>query len=87
MFFVKIVFVVLLIRLLLHTNKPVLCAGIYAVLSFISGLLFGGAFYQVAIGSVISFGLAFIYFWLLDRFEESWGFWVVLFVGLLIGLV
>jgi hypothetical protein len=41
----------------------------------------------VFIGSAISFALALAYFWLLDRFEDSGLFWVILIVGLLIGVV
>jgi hypothetical protein len=33
------------------------------------------------------FGLAFLYFWLLDRFEETGWFYVILIAGLAIGLV
>ena len=87
MFLLKALFIASLVKLLLKTNKPVLCAGIYVVLGFILGLMFGRPFIYVVIGSAVSFGLAFIYFWLLNRFEDSGLFWGILVLGLFIGLV
>jgi len=50
-------------------------------------LFYGVPFLAVLIGSAIGFGLAFLYFWLLDRFRETGVFWIVLILGLVIGLV
>ena len=84
----KIIFLIGLIKLLLATNKPFMCAGIYTALGFIFGLLIGQSFLNVLIASVVAFAFSALYFWLLDRFEYNillW--WVILMVGLLIGLV
>ncbi|MDT8389321.1 MAG: hypothetical protein RRC34_02310 [Lentisphaeria bacterium] len=87
MFILKIVFLASLIKLLIATNNPLLCAGIYVSLGFVFGLLLGNPLVYVLIATAISFGLAFLYFWLLDRFEDSAIFWVILIAGLLIGIV
>lgn len=87
MIVLKAIFLASLVKLLIATNRPVLCAGIYVSLGFVFGLLLGRPFAYVLIGSAISFALALAYFWLLDRFEDSGLFWVILVVGLLIGIV
>ncbi|MDP6525443.1 MAG: hypothetical protein QGH15_14590 [Kiritimatiellia bacterium] len=84
---IKVMVLVALIKILLATENPVLCAGIYAGARFIFAMLFTNPFFEALIGSAIAFGLACLYFWLLDRFKDSGMFWVVLVVGLVIGLV
>jgi len=84
----KIFILIGLVRLLIATSKPLLCATIYASAGFIFGLLVGVPFLQMLIASIVGFGLATLYFWLLNRFEDNhvlW--WIILIVGLLIGLV
>jgi len=87
MFMIKLFLVVALVKLLLNTNKPVQCAGIYTAGSFLIDLIFGRPFLFAVIASAISFAFALLYFWLLDKFEESSLFWVILILGLLVGMV
>jgi len=87
MFVVKILLLVGLIRLLTATNKPMLCTGIYTCASVAFALMFAKPWLYIVIATPIAFGLAFLYFWLLDRFEETGWFYVVLIVGLAVGLV
>ena len=87
MFVVKILLLVGLIRLLIATNKPMLCTGIYTGAAVAFALMFERPLLYILIATPISFGLAFLYFWLLDRYEETRWFYVVLIVGLVIGLV
>jgi 4-amino-4-deoxy-L-arabinose transferase-like glycosyltransferase len=77
-----------LIRLLIATDKPFLCSGLYASMVFVLGLVGGSKFVIVVISAGIAFGLASLYFWLLDRVEAGtiW-WWVIALVGLAIGLV
>ncbi len=85
---IKFVLLAVLIRLLLATDKPFLCSGIYAGVAFLLGLIFGHPFLSVLTHAAISFVLASVYFWLLDRLEGSevlW--WLVAIVGVVIGLV
>ena len=85
--FIKVIVLVALIKLLLVTKNPILCAGIYTIVKFLLTLLFGTPFIAVLIGSVIAFILSLIYFWLLNRFRDTGIFWLVLILGLVIGLV
>jgi len=81
-FMMKVILVVALVRLLIHTNKPAVCAGLYITLICILGLMLGWPFKFFILRVGISFGLAFLYFWLLDKFEESALFWLILLLGL-----
>jgi hypothetical protein len=85
--FLKIILLVGLIRLLMVTDKPLLCAGIYASIALFFGLIMGNHFLIVLIASGISFALASLYFWLLYRVEGGIMWWVILMGGLAIGLV
>jgi hypothetical protein len=85
---IKFILLAVLVRLLLATDKPFLCSGIYAVVAFLMGLVFGNPFLAVLIHATISFLLASIYFWLLDKLDGSevlW--WLVAIGGIVIGLV
>ena len=76
------------IRLLIATDKPFLCSGLYAALVFVLGLIGGAKILFLLILTIVAFALASLYFWLLDRVEAGtplW--WVIAVVGLLIGLV
>ena len=85
---IKILILAALIRLLIATDKPFLCAGIYAAVAFIFGLLMGANFFVLLIASVISFALASLYFWLLNRVDVGTAvWWLIAIVGLAIGLV
>ncbi len=88
---IKIIVLVALIRLLIATDKPLLCAGLYTFVGFALGLLavFGGqaSILALVIATAICFGLSALYFWLLYRIGEGALWWVVLIFGLAIGLV
>jgi len=76
-----------LVKLLLETEKPVLCAGIYTSLGVILHLVLGWGLVPLLIATATAFALAWLYFWLLYRLQESIWFWIVLVGGLPIGLV
>ena len=87
-YIIKILLLIGLIKLLFETNKPLLCASIYVgigiIIDFVSGTRIG----SLLIAGVISFILAAVYFWLLDRFQGSGlVYYVIMVVGFLIGLV
>jgi hypothetical protein len=88
---IKIIVLVALIRLLIATDKPLLCSGLYTFVGFALGLLavMGGQapFLALLIATVIRFALSSLYFWLLYRIGEGGLWWVVLILGLAIGLV
>lgn len=88
---IRIIVLVALIRLLIATDKPLLCSGLYTFVGFALGLLavMGGqaAFPALLIATVIRFALSSLYFWLLYRIGEGALWWVVLILGIVIGLV
>jgi hypothetical protein len=85
---IKALILAALIKVLLTTNKPFLCAGIYAGVGFVLSLLAGTSLLVLVLATVLRFALASLYFWLLDRFEDSTGlFWLIAILGIFIGLV
>jgi hypothetical protein len=84
----KILLLTGLIRLLIETEKPFLCSGLYAGGAFVIGLIFGVPLVPLVIGTALAFGLASLYFWLLNRFLGSGAvWWLILILGLAVGLV
>jgi len=83
----KVVVLVGLIKLLLATEKPTLCAGIYAagvgLLMLGIGIPFGAVYLRV----IGAFVLSWLYFAGLNATEGTKLFWVILIGGLFIGLV
>ncbi|MGE6568628.1 hypothetical protein ACQKE9_08795 [Shewanella vesiculosa] len=83
----KILLLIGLMQLLLKTESPGLCAGIYAAIVFFFSLIVDVGFIDVIIGTAVSGVLAFIYFWLLDRFRDTFTFWIIFVVGLVLGVI
>lgn len=83
---VKLIILVSLIRLLLATDSPLLCAGLYTVAGVVFGAVTGNPFLAILIAMLIRFALASLYFWLLYRIE-GFLWWIILFCGLPIGLL
>lgn len=74
------------IKVLQATHKPALCAGFYAGIALAFLLLFSQddlPMLAVLVAGAIIFGAAFLYFWLLDKFEDSGLWYVILVVGML----
>jgi hypothetical protein len=84
---VKIILLLGLLQLLRVTGKPIYCSGIYAGIILIFGLLTGNPFLAVLLSTAIGFALSTAYFYLLHMFSESGFYWLILIVGLFIGLV
>jgi len=71
-----------LVKLLLHSNSPSLCAGFYAVGNLVVNHLTGHSFTTCLITAAVIFAVTFIYFWLLNHFEDNnliW--WPIAVVG------
>jgi hypothetical protein len=84
----KIAILVGLLKLYVETEKPLLCAGIFAVVTGVFLLLGTPTAFQVLVVVAAAFGLSLVYFGLLSRFDPGsplW--WVILIGGLVIGLV
>lgn len=85
---VKILLLVILVRLLLATQKPLLCAGLYTGITFLLGLALGASFPTLLIRGGIGFAMASLYFWLLNRFEDDLViFFIITGAGILIAFV
>jgi hypothetical protein len=76
-----------LIQILIQTNKPFLCSGIYGAIAALFGLFLGSGFVGALIGGTVAFVLSSVYFWLLDRFDGSFWWWIIAVGGLVIGPV
>ena len=85
--FLKIILLVALVRLLVATDKPLLCSGIYTAVVLLFGLIAGAPILALLIGGIIAFALSSLYFWLLYRVGTGILFWVILVGGLAIGIV
>jgi len=84
---IRVFLLAALVKLLLEIDRPVVCAAIYASLGLILRLLIGWHLVPLLIATAIAFALAWLYFWLLYRTQETVWFWIILVGGLVIGLV
>lgn len=72
---------ILVLIALLRIRKPFLCALMYGALSFM-GLIYGAQMNVVLVNAAISFVAAFIFFWLLERFDGGMLWWLILITGI-----
>lgn len=79
----KIFLLVSLIKLLLNFEKPVLCAVLYGVATFLLHLMLGYGLAVSAVVSAIEFGVATAMFVLMNR-SEGTAWWLILIVGLVV---
>lgn len=84
--FFKIVVLVGLVKLLPATEKPIVCSTIYALCGLGLSFMFAVPVPRALIGAGISWALATVYFWLLNR-TGGVAFMLVMVGGLAIGLV
>jgi hypothetical protein len=85
---IKILILTALIRLLITTHKPMLCAIVYTVVVGLSYLVIGNALSVMTIGIALVFVFSLIYFWLLERFCDSgMTWWVIMLGGICLGFV
>jgi hypothetical protein len=88
---IKIIIIAALIKLLIVTDKPLLCAALYTSVVFALNTVsvMGGrcSLFALLVATVISFVLSTLYFFLLSRFSEGILFWVIAIVGIFIGLI
>lgn len=85
---IRVLILVGLVRLLLVSQKPLLCTGIYTACIALFTLIGSSApFGSLLLAIIMQGALAHLYFWLLHRFEDEFWFWVILVGGLAIGMV
>lgn len=82
----KLILVPMLIKALLATRQPALCAGLYGAALFTNSAIFSMAVAEnwiPILGNLaLSTGSAFAFFWLLLKTEDTgWPYWLVLIIG------
>ena len=83
----KIITLVFLIRLLLTTDQPFLCSGVYTIAYLIMSLALGAGMPGILIGTAVALVLSSLYFWLLYRFDGGVLWWIICIGGFFLGLV
>lgn len=84
----NIIIVISLAKFLQTSGNVLACALLYAAWRFIIGVIFGHFSAGLVIATVIGFALAYLYFFLLNRLQDSGPmYWVVFIGGALLGLV
>ena len=84
---IKVFLLVAMIRLLVAIEKPLLCAGIYPACALPLNAMLRNDITEVALMAVITFAVAFVYFWILDRLGSSPILWWALAVAVGVPLV
>lgn len=82
----KMLLIPMMIKALLATRRPWLCAGLYGAALFANSLIFdlalGGDPKMVLLNLAGAVGLSFAFFWLLKEFESAGAlYWVILVLG------
>lgn len=85
----NILLLVSLLKYLQVERSPKTCAIIWAIGStvFSAFLGFGGNMWIALALAPVRFGLGLFYFWLLEKYDESFWYWVILIAGLAIIIV
>jgi hypothetical protein len=79
--FIKLLVIAGLVRLLIASENPLLCAGIYTGIALIFSLISGIPLLAVLIACVITFGLTFLYFFLLNKFDTGSAVWWIIAIA------
>ncbi len=78
----RLVMLIMLVQVLIHTSKPLFCAGLYTLISFLIAWISTQVFWVAALIALGTFMLSWVYFWLLERFDESLFFWPIMLAGM-----
>ncbi len=65
------------IKISIHYNNPVVLAGAYSVIVTLLSSAFGYELSTLLISGVLTFGIIWLFFWLLKRFEDTGIWWLV----------
>ena len=68
------------IKLSIHYNNPLVLAGLYTAIATLFSAMFGVGIVVLLVSAAITFGLMWLFFWLLVRYEDTsvwWGLVVV----------
>lgn len=78
----RVILLVALTRLLVMTNKPLLCMGLYAAAVVVFGFFVGASISAIAASGGISIVVFGLYFWLLNRFNNGLLYWLIFVLGI-----
>ena len=71
----KVIVLSAMVRLLVSTSKPWLCAGIYGACTLVLVSVSGEKVGRIVTITAIALAASFVYFWLLDRIDASTILW------------
>ena len=74
---ISLILLIAFIKVSLHYNNPIALAAIYTAATSVFSAMFGVGFAVLFISATITFGLTWLFFWLLDRYEESNVWWAI----------
>ena len=83
----KILLLACLVKVLIESESPGLCTFIYALVAVPFMFFTELPWYLIITFIPLQIGLAYLYFYLLLRFEGSVWFWLILVGGLAIGMI
>ena len=69
-----------LVKFLVESEQPFLCAGLYTASHVFLGLMFGQSLWYVVIFGAVILVVSTLYFWLLDKLEGSGAVWWLVFI-------
>lgn len=75
------------LKLLVETERPAMCAGIFAGAMGFLALLAGGPVLAIGISTAISFAWCFGWFWLLVRVADGGIWWAIVAAGILLPVI
>ena len=84
MLILKMLVLAAFVRIVISTERPLVCAVGYALFGLATGGIFGGSLAVIAIACVLDFLYAWGWFALLVRTVGTPPFWLVLFAGILL---
>ncbi len=74
---ISLILLVAFIKVSLHYNNPIALAALYTVATTGFAAMFGVEITVLFISATITFGLMWLFFWLLDRYEDSSVWWLI----------
>jgi hypothetical protein len=74
---ISLILLVAFIKVSLHYNNPIILAVIYTVATTVVSAMFGVEITVLFISATITFGMMWLFFWLLDRYEDSHLWWAI----------
>ena len=78
-----VLWLVLCIKALIMVERPFLCAALYSIPAALLGFMTGRSVLFVGLDMIFRLGYTSFWFWLLDKFSESFLYWFILLLGII----